>query len=179
MLWEEYGLREAVLLGDEAAWRTLYERTFDAVYAYVYYRTGRQTHRTDDVVQEAWLVAVRRIGSFDPQRGSFEAWLKGIADNVLRNHRRRWQRDARQAAHDEIDEIPAADKRDGGELVPLAMSAIPSHYQALLRAKYQEQLSVAEIACRDGRTEKAVESLLTRARDAFRRAYEKLRGEES
>ena len=39
----------------------------------------------DDVVQETWLTAVRRIRAFDPERGPFAAWLRGIAANVLRN----------------------------------------------------------------------------------------------
>src|ERR1700687_3221513 len=93
--WEEHALREAVLAGHETAWRALYERSFDAVYAFVYHRVGRQSHRADEVVQEAWLVAVGRIAAFDPARGSFESGLKGIAENVLKNHRRRWSRDAR------------------------------------------------------------------------------------
>ena len=46
------------------------------------------------MVQETWLVAVRRVADFDPAQGNFDAWLKGIAANVLKNQRRRWQRDA-------------------------------------------------------------------------------------
>jgi RNA polymerase sigma factor (sigma-70 family) len=92
--WEEHALREAVLAGHEAAWRALYQRSFDSVYTFVYHRVGRHAHRADEVVQETWLVAVRRIVAFDPSRGSFESWLKGIAEYVLRNHRRRWSRDA-------------------------------------------------------------------------------------
>ena len=39
-------------------------------------------HRADEVVQETWLVAVRRVRSFDPGQASFLAWLRGIAANV-------------------------------------------------------------------------------------------------
>lgn len=92
---QEQALRDAVLAGSEPAWRALYEANFDALYAYVFHRTGRNRHRSDDVVQETWLVAVRRISDFDPRRGAFESWLKGIAAKVLKNHRRRWQRDDR------------------------------------------------------------------------------------
>ena len=46
-----------------------------------------------------------------------------------------------------------------------------SHYEDVLRAKYVERKSVAEIASETNSTEKAVESLLTRARDAFRESY--------
>ncbi len=46
----------------------------------------------------------------------------------------------------------------------------------MLRAKYLDGLSVAEIAAARGETTKAIESLLSRARQAFRKAY---RGDES
>jgi RNA polymerase sigma-70 factor (ECF subfamily) len=45
------------------------------------------------------------------------------------------------------------------------------HYEAVLRAKYLEGQSVADIAAGRGDSAKAVESLLTRARQAFREAY--------
>ncbi len=179
--WEEHALREAVLAGHESAWRALYERSFDVVYAFVYHRVGRQPHRADEVVQEAWLVAVRRIASFDPARGSFESWLKGIAENVLKNHRRRWARDARSSpleASGPKDTTPNDERTlEIRELVALVLTALPGRYQDVLRAKYEEQLSVAEIAARSGGTPKSIESLLSRARESFRNAYEKLAGE--
>jgi RNA polymerase sigma-70 factor (ECF subfamily) len=49
--------------------------------------------------------------------------------------------------------------------------ALPDHYESVLRAKYLDGRSVAEIALQRGESEKAVESLLTRARAAFREAY--------
>jgi RNA polymerase sigma factor (sigma-70 family) len=92
---QELALRDAVLAGSEPAWRALYDANFNALYAFVFHRAGRDRHRTDDIVQETWLVAVRRMADFDPRQGAFEGWLKGIAANVLKNHRRRWQRDGR------------------------------------------------------------------------------------
>ncbi|HVC95460.1 MAG TPA: sigma-70 family RNA polymerase sigma factor [Pirellulales bacterium] len=181
LAWEEHALRDAVLAGHEAAWRALYERSFDAVYAFVYHRVGRQSHRADEVVQEAWLVAVRRIASFDPARGSFESWLKGIAENVLKNQRRRWTRDARslplEACRAENTTPNEERTLEVRELVALVFTALPGRYQDVLRAKYQEQLSVADIAARSGGTPKSIESLLSRARESFRNAYEKLAGE--
>jgi RNA polymerase sigma-70 factor (ECF subfamily) len=47
---------------------------------------------------------------------------------------------------------------------------LPAHYGDALELKYVDGLTVAELAAHLGRTEKATESLLTRARDAFRLA---------
>ena len=55
----------------------------------------------------------------------------------------------------------------------MALTALPEHYETLLRAKYLDQMTVAQIAECRGESQKGVESLLTRARQAFREAYEK------
>lgn len=184
---EEEALREAVLAGNESAWRALYERNFTAVHAYVFHRCARRADRAEEVVQEAWLVAVRRIADFDPRRGAFESWLKGIAEHVLKNHRRRWIRD-RQASSANAPAAgtppePAEDSAEGGiearELVALALTALPAGYQAVLKAKYHHCLSVAQIAAEGGQTIKSVESLLSRARAALREACRRLGGDES
>ena len=173
--WLERGLRDAVLSGDEAAWKALYDSCFDRLWAYIYYRAQRNTHRAEEAIQETWLVAVRRIRRFDPDRGTFEQWLHGIAENVLRNEGRRWWRRARTETSGEVD-AAAATQRPVAlvELVALVMTGLPAQYQAVLRAKYEAQLPVAEIAQRWNVSPKAVESLLSRARAAFRQDYERL-----
>ena len=90
-VWRERGLRDAVLAGDEQAWRALYEAAFDGLRAYAYWRCAGLNDLADEIVQESWLVAVRRIRSFVPESGSFAGWLRGIAANVVRNHLRQLQ----------------------------------------------------------------------------------------
>ena len=180
---EERALRAAVLAGDEAAWRILYERNFDHLYAYLHCRTGREVQRTEEAAQECWLVAVRRIRSFDPERGSFEAWLRGIAEKVLMSQRRKWRREeTRPGVPEPGDSVEPAvlpggteESLDLADGIALVMTELPSRYQAVLRAKYDEGLSLAEIAARWGETPKAVESLLGRARAAFREGFSKFR----
>ena len=53
-----------------------------------------------------------------------------------------------------------------------ALAALPDHYEAVLRAKYLDRQTVDEIAAGRGESAKAVESLLGRARQAFREAYD-------
>jgi RNA polymerase sigma factor (sigma-70 family) len=140
----EQALREAVLAGSESAWRALYEANFDGLYGFVWHRTGRNAHRTEEIVQETWLVAVRRIADFDPHQGLFEAWIKGIVANVLKNHRRRWQRDSRTQSLDFDQPSPEAGAgSEASELIFVALTALPERYRAVLRAKYEERLSVS------------------------------------
>jgi RNA polymerase sigma-70 factor (ECF subfamily) len=173
-VWRERGLQAAVLAGDERAWQTWYEESFHGLLAYVHWRCGGDRHRSEDVVQETWLTAVRRVRSFEPEHGSFSNWLRGIAANILRNQFRsaaRWN--GRMAA---LDSEPSArdsaevelESQDRAERIARTLASLPERYEAVLRAKYLDELSVAEIADAWNETTKAIESLLTRARQAFR-----------
>jgi RNA polymerase sigma-70 factor, ECF subfamily len=175
-IWHERGLREGVISGDQRAWKALYDRYFDSIYAHVHARAGRRDQVTEEVVQDAWMIAARKIGDFDPHRGSFEGWLRGISENVLRNHLRRSGKRREEGGVD-LAALPSAAPRDPGRTLDLSeqisrvLSELPLRFQEVLRAKYQDELPVAEIAGRWGETEKAVESLLSRARAAFRESY--------
>lgn len=179
-VWREQGLRSAVLAGDEAAWRTWYEESFEGLTAYIAWRCAGLRDLTDEVVQETWLTAVRRIRSFDPERGSFAGWLRGIAANILSNHFRSRKRRARevQSLNGQYQERPLAaahsEEPDLAERIAEALTTLPERYEAVLRAKYLDRQSVALIAETWKETPKAIESLLTRARQAFREAYNRL-----
>ncbi len=174
---DERGLRAAVLAGDEDAWRVLYDRCFDSLFAYVYVRTQRDVGRTEETVQECWAIAVRRIRSFDPARGRFGDWLHGIADRLLLDQRRRWARRQRLAQEAQpVAEHVNPGPSDTAERFALVLTALPEPYQAVLRAKYEEHRSVADIAQSSGRSAKAIESQLSRARAAFREAWVRLDG---
>jgi RNA polymerase sigma-70 factor (ECF subfamily) len=176
-VWRERGLKEAVLAGDERAWRTLYDDSFDGLFAYVHWRCGRRRDRTEDVVQETWLTAVRRVRTFDPDRGSFANWLRGIAINVLRNElrrevtRRKYAGSLEPAATKVLSNETDSESHDTPERIARTVASLPERYEAVLRAKYLEQRSVNQIAEQWNETPKAVESLLTRAREAFRRTF--------
>ena len=179
-IWRERGLRKRVLAGDADAWRALYEECFEPLYAYVHLRTGRRMDLTEEVVQECWMIAVQKIRKFRPERGTFESWLRGIADNVLRNYLRRLRR--RQGTEltcgSELEPQapvhPSSPSQNGVELaeqIAMVLTRLPARYQAVLRAKYEENLRVAEIAAQWGEPPKAIESLLSRARAAFREIF--------
>jgi RNA polymerase sigma-70 factor (ECF subfamily) len=174
-VWRERGLREAVLAGDEQAWRLWYDESAAELAGYVLWRCGGLRERADEVVQETWLTAVRRLSSFNPAAGSFAGWLRGISVNLLRN---RFRRDNRRQGMPEAT-VRAAEpadaealRREQSEAVAVALASLPEHYEAVLRAKYLDGQSMADIATARGESVKAVESLLTRARAAFRSAYQ-------
>jgi len=166
----ERALLSAIRAGDEDAWRAWYEATFEPLYAYVLWRSAGLRDVADDIAQETWLTAVRKLGDLDPDRASFLTWLRGIAANIARNHFRK-ERRTRPLGKMDIA-APAGDweRREEAESIAQALAELPPHYEAVLRAKYLDGESVAAIANARGETIKGVESLLTRARQALRQA---------
>jgi RNA polymerase sigma-70 factor, ECF subfamily len=173
-VWRERGLRDAVAAGNDSAWRTWYEAEYAPLEAYVLWRCGSLRDLADDALQDTWLTAVRRIRRFDPEAGTFHGWLCGIAANVLRNQLRSLRRrNGRQGSlnGDLSRDDPTMVDRERAERVAGALATLPDRSEVVLRMKYLDRMSVAEIAAAWGETEKAVESLLSRARAAFREAY--------
>ena len=174
---QEQILRDAVLAGDEAGWRTLYESAYADLWAYAVWRCAGLRDIAEEITQETWLVAVRRIGDFDPHRSRFLTWLRGIAAHILQNQlRSRWRRSKQMRDSDLGGESmrDTQERREQAEFIARALAELPERTEAVLRAKYLDLMSVKQIAEDWGQTPKAVESLLTRARQAFREAYEKL-----
>ncbi len=172
-------LIRAIQGGDRESLTMLYRQHVRAVWRYVHAHLSWDDQATEDVVSETFLAAVRTVQTFDPQRGTASGWLLGIARNKLRDHFRK----AGRAAGDEPLAAGAAvdatsDGPDGGLITAEARDAVIRTLNTLgdeerlaLEWKYLESLSVREIAERLGRTEKAAEAILYRARVAFRRVY--------
>jgi RNA polymerase sigma-70 factor, ECF subfamily len=69
--------------GDRTALAELYERLGARIYRYALYASGRQPV-AEEVTQEAFLRLIGAGERFDEQRGSLEAYLYGLARNLLR-----------------------------------------------------------------------------------------------
>lgn len=164
--------------GNEAAWRRAYDAAFPVLYRYVLLQTRGDVAQTEEIVQDVWLTAVRRIHRYDPARGSFDAWLHGIADRHCVNARRRYARRQRLLETNANASAPATLRQrvafDAVDTLAAVWDRLPQTYRRILQSKYVDGQSTADLAERDGRTPKAVEGLLTRARKAFRRAYQEI-----
>ena len=167
---ETFAIRSAQN-GDEKAWRYLFERYFEPVHRYCLSLSSGQRDLAEDITQQVFMTAAHRIGRFKPKKGSFRAWLLGIAKNRFMKSQ---SGELRHKYHEKkcSQQISEREKSDASELfVYEALARLPAHYRSVLEAKYLEGLTVNEIAEANGSTPKAVESLLGRARDKFAQVY--------
>ena len=68
------------------AFRSVFDRHFDAVHRYLARRVGRA--RADDLASQTFVVAFERRASFRPEALDARPWLLGIATHLLMNERR-------------------------------------------------------------------------------------------
>ncbi|HEX8199208.1 MAG TPA: sigma-70 family RNA polymerase sigma factor [Isosphaeraceae bacterium] len=165
-------LARALARRDRALWAAVYDRHVGAVFGVAYHLVGRDPAIAEDVNQEVWLLAIEQIDRFDPGRGGFRDWLLGIARHrALRRRRRdpvRPSDDGPSRPADAPAPPEALEVAERADMVRAALLCLKDDRRQVLLEKYAEGLSVAEIAARTGRTAKAVESLLSRAREQLR-----------
>jgi RNA polymerase sigma-70 factor, ECF subfamily len=177
---EDLELVSALLARDRKAAAEFVSRYTDRIYAYICARLLPRKDLAEDLVQEVFLLAWEHLSEFRGQ-GSLEAWLLGIARHKVGDHYRERLRKL-ISLDEESEEVPEGavlpewdenlDQERLRERTRRAMAVLPEHYRLALRWRYWEKSSAQEMAARTGKTEKAVERLLARARSQFRRAWQ-------
>jgi RNA polymerase sigma-70 factor (ECF subfamily) len=164
------------VFADEATFRAWYDRTLPGVYTFVLARCGGVRSEAMEITQDVFIEAVRHRDRFDG-RSEPLTWLCGIAKHKLADHFRRRSREERRhlqlAAGDLTEGAPPDPWEDveARDAVARALQGLPASQRAVLVFHYLDRLPTREIADLLGRSESAVESLLSRARESFRRAY--------
>jgi RNA polymerase sigma-70 factor, ECF subfamily len=168
-----------VLAKDRKATAEFVARCADHVYGYVRRRLVPRADLAEDLVQEVFLAAWENLEKF---RGdsTLQNWLLGIARHKVEDHYRRRLREL--PLHDEDESFrnePATlhgveeslAKRQAGEMTQEILASLPETYSVILLWKYWEKRSLREIAEQTGKTEKAIERLLSRARLQFKKRW--------
>ena len=161
--------------GDRQALALLYNRHLPSVWRYVYGQLRGDDQTCRDVVSETFLAAIRGLGSGPQPVDNVGGWLIGIARHKLHDSRRSGARqtgqDQREVASLEGDPALAAETADTRQAVAEVMDQMDGMERTVLEWKYIEELSVHEMSQRLGRTEKAIEGILYRARNSFRKLF--------
>src|SRR5215831_2080209 len=168
-----------ILRKDRKATAEFVARYTDQVYRYVRRRLIPRTDLVDDLVQEIFLAAWTSLSKF---RGdsSLQSWIFGIARHKVENHYRTRLREVQLPDDEKGPETQPADSGGLEEVfdrletenrVREVLSKMPEPYSVALLWRYWEKRSVREIAAETGKTEKAIERLLARARNQFKKKW--------
>ncbi len=158
---------------DDDAFRSWYATALPRVYGYLFKRCGDRSALAEELTQETFIEAIRGRDRFDG-RADETTWIISIARHKLADHYRRLAREERRHLklvarhHRETREDPLSfvdDRRDVAD----ALNRLPAMQRAVLILHYLDGLPVTEIGRELGKSDAAVESLMSRGRDRFRR----------
>ena len=181
-----------MLAGDERAFRTFFEVYFPRVFRFASPRLGGDQDLAKEVVQATLAKAMRALPGYRGDAALF-SWLCQICRREIVDHLRATHRHAERIvliddspdvrAALEAIEAPASDepqhrhsRAETSRLVQSVLDRLPSRYGDVLQWKYVEGRSVEEIGELLGIGHTAAQSMLARARTAFREALEAVFG---
>ncbi len=179
-------LVEQVREGHDPAFEELYRRYRPRIAAFVRGHL-RDDARSEDVTQEAFFSALRRIRATDAEI-AFKPWIYEIARNAAIDSYRRTSR-AQEVSIDGDDRLRPSDRtrlvgtgapestllvKERLEHLTSAFDELPESHHRVLIMRELEGLSYREIGERLELSRPAVESVLFRARRRLEREYEEL-----
>lgn len=183
-------LVKRLLAGDEQAFSQFFDEYFSRLYRFALTRLGDDPDAARDVVQSALTKAVRKIASYRGESALF-TWLCVICRNELTDWMRRnasyrrhmvltEDRPEIQAVIDAFN-VPDEDqparryqRLEAARLIHVALDSLPAKYGNALEWMYIEGHSVKEIALKLDVSPEAAQSVLARAKRAFREVYSTL-----
>lgn len=165
---------------DAAAWSELFDAEYRSIYGFVRYRL-QGAYEAEDIAANVFEVAYLNAHRFDYRGVPIQAWLMGIARNLVRDHLKKQRR---RGYHEEITEAMMPAELDRTEAIDMqhdlaaAMESLTEDQQTVLSLRFLMDKSVAETAVLMDRSEDAVKNLQRRALAAMQRALAEVGYEE-
>jgi RNA polymerase sigma-70 factor (ECF subfamily) len=181
-------LARDLMTGDERVFDRFFGEYFPRLYRFALTRMASDVDAVNDIVQTTLLNGIKAMASYRGEASLF-TWLCQICRNEVNGYYRRLSRSVPVVPQDDDAIRPILESLEGDmsldpdrqyevtqtkRLVQEVLDCLPVNYGNALEWKYIEGFSVTEIASRLELTELAAQSLLSRARSAFREALIKI-----
>ena len=162
-------LTAAIARGDEAAFRTLYERYHQRLFRFALVLAHGDESLAQDAVQLAFVTAARKLRGTDNEEHLWN-WLARVTRQQLGHIWRKCRRDSTIVAMEPLPDCAAAVEPDSvlENVLDAALNTMEPEECQLIEFFYFDRLSQKEIAERLGTTPKAVSSKLERTREKLR-----------
>jgi len=176
-----------MLAGDQRAFDEFFNTYADRLYRFALTRLGSDTAAAEDAAQQTMCRAIEKLAHFRGEAALF-TWLCQICRNTMSDMFRSKGYQTRKVVPFEDSEevrtalealsfVPLEDPEEAASadqvqrVVRAILDHLPPRYSDVLEWKYMQGFSVQEIAGRLGVAPKAAESVLSRARVAFREGF--------
>ena len=173
-------LIKEIINGEQKAFKILYQRYSDLLFAYILHKLNNDREMATEIWQETWVVFVEKVKDFQFKSSIF-TWMCAIAKNKISDYYRRTNKqrlfqsnvnhnfdiDSEELDNELIDpEIQAN--------VIAVLASLTTEHKYLLEEKYIGNKRIDEISNEIGKSYKATESMLVRARESFRKEFKRI-----
>jgi RNA polymerase sigma-70 factor (ECF subfamily) len=190
---QDLQLARRLAMGDSREFTRFFDEYYPRLFRFALTRLGGDADAADEMAQRTLCRALRKLHGYRGEASLF-TWLCQICRHEIHDHAAFRARQSKRfvsmqddatlravlesvPAGEDGDPVAVASHMDAASLVRLVLDHLPARYGDALEWKYVEGLGVKEIARRLEVTPLAAESLLGRARRAFRSAWHGLTGE--
>ncbi|HET8823618.1 MAG TPA: sigma-70 family RNA polymerase sigma factor [Terriglobales bacterium] len=149
----------------------------DWIFGFVRRRLMPRAELVEDLMQEILLAAWQALPSYR-QESNLRSWVLGIARHKLDDYYRRRILETDLPEDDDAGDLTVTpafeeqlDSTSQQERIEKTLADLPEAYSLALLWRYRDEKSAREMAQLTGKTEKAIERLLARARQSFRRRW--------
>jgi RNA polymerase sigma-70 factor (ECF subfamily) len=187
---EDRKLTKRLMAGDERAFSQFFDEHFSRLYRFALARLPDDQEAASEVVQAALSRALKKVHLYRGESALF-TWVCVICRHEISDW---WKKQSRYREHIVLTEdypdiravVESLDAPSEGDplrryqqheltrLIQVALDSLPSNYGNALEWKYIEGYSVKEIAARLDLSPEAAQSMLARAKRAFRGVYSPL-----
>ena len=183
---QDRSLAAKVAAGDQGAFDVFFREYFPRLFRFTLTRVDNNEELAEEIVQRTMCIVVRKMGSYRGEALLF-TWLCQICRNETSSVFRQRNLELREdipiedhpAVQAALESVAADDGRPESALrrdeianfVRVTLEHLPANYASALEMKYVRGCSVREIADSLSVGEKAAESILSRARVAFRERF--------
>jgi len=187
-------LAERLLEGDSLSFDVFFSSYFPRIYRFALQRLDHDHNLAEDTAQIVLCQAISKMSTYRGEAPLF-SWLCTFCRYEIAKQRktRGFAQSKTLLTEDDplvqstLDSLLSSTRDDPDvaayqeelkHLIRVALDYLPALYADTLECKYVHGYSVRDIATRIGKSEKATESILTRARTAFRECFASLIHEE-
>ena len=189
---EDRALVRRLLAGEEAAFEAFFEHNAPRLYRFALSRLDHNEDEAEEIVQATLTRVVPRLATYRGEAALFTWLCTFCVREISARFRKRRRAPSKVGLAERIPDVERALRllsdasehdperrllrRELGDRVQLALDRLPGRYGDALEWKYAQGLSVRQIGLRLEIGTMAAQSLLARARRAFREEFERSAG---
>ncbi len=159
---------------DPACFEKIYNKYYQKVYNYFWYRLGYDREKAEEMMQEVFLRAFSRLKTYKHRNYSYLTYLLTIARNLFINY---LKKEKERVSWDEVKNVTVSGNDifhnilDAQYLYNIIERYLSDNEREAVLLRYREGLSIKEISQVMHKSENAVKLLLSRARKKLKERY--------